>query len=152
MKDINAETARDLTRALLAQAIAIGEAHGLNVTTRGARFDGASCVVRVEFYAPRATEQQTAERIKRAEVLWKREHALHELTRSVLGQSFSHGGKRYTVLGLEADDDARLVLTREERGHGLVQFPPSIVAHLFASREAISRLAQKERRRARAVA
>lgn len=133
---IDGNKVRELSLALLDAAMAIADKHGLQATTRGGRFEDGWCAVKIEFFQPRKTPYATATRMTDARTRWLKEHRAFELGRNLVGQKFPWEGTQLTVVGLELDGDARVVLARQEGGKMFVQLPPSVVAHIFATRDA----------------
>ena len=140
--------ARELVGSLLEHAQRAAESHGLRATTRGARFDDGSCIVKIEFYRTIAVNDVGDRRVARARMRWAEEYAAFELGKTYLDKEFPAEGQRFVVLGLEVVGETRFVLSREMGAPGMLRlFPTTVVALAFATRAHIEELEAKERRR-----
>ena len=143
--DSFAHLARELVADLLRQAVEIANAHGIKVTTRGARFDDGSCVVRIEFYRTMDAGCDDSERLARARRRWLDEHRAFELGASTIDNEFPFDGERLVVLGLEVVGETRFVLARHTgESSRLRLLPTSVVALAFATRSHIEVLARQQ--------
>jgi hypothetical protein len=104
---MDATTRRELTKELESAAKKIAEAHGFTAIYKGGSYDSATFMIRIEFADAKQKKVQSQGFAR-----------IVGLSEDIIGTSFRHKTKTFTVTALDPSKPKNCVILKDQNGRG----------------------------------